>query len=394
MGRIQFILAYVVKRSKQWFHHVDRLVMTQRVFTVVLLSFIILAAIILLAAIRLIMGYGDFPPTFSTKSIEGETISAGVGGRPEEILIASPPTPIVMHIATDINPVDEASFPLPTIPPWPTLQNTPTAIPTPLATVIPPQQVPLNGVAWTTFIVIPPDVKANARQIFRTGQSMGRNPSAYSKVGDSTVENPHFMTRFDEGPYNLGPYSHLQPVIDAFHGSHARDSLAVQIGLHSWSANDPMWGDPAFCLPAETPIQCEIRIHNPAILLIRLGTNDVGTGNLFAANIRHIVETAIAAGVIPVIGTKGDRHEGSNENNEILRQIAAEYRIPLWDYDRIADTLPGRGLDQDAVHMLSFFAHDYNDPVAFTRGHAMHNLSALMMLDAVWREVILSGNEQ
>ena len=367
--------------------------MTQRFVTVVLFSFICLAVIILAAAIRLKREFDDFPIGFSANYLQGEGETTGVGGRPGDIMLERPPTPIVMNVTTGIETVDESIINLPTIPPWPTLQNTPTAIPTPLATVDPPQQIPVNGVAWASFVVIPPDVRDNARQIYLAGQAKGRNPNAYSKVGDSTVENPHFMTRFDEGPYNLGPYSHLQPVIDAFRGSHARDSLAVQIGLHSWSANDPMWGDAAYCLPAETPIQCEIRIHNPAILFIRLGTNDVGTGNLFAANIRQIVETAIAAGVIPVIGTKGDRHEGSNENNEILRRIAAEYRIPLWDYDRIADTLPGRGLDQDAVHMLSFFAHDYTDPVAFTRGHAIHNLSALMMLDAIWRGVILSRNE-
>ena len=110
---------------------------------------------------------------------------------------------------------------------------------------------------------------------------------------------------------------------------------------------------------------------------------------MFETNIRQIVETSIAAGVIPVIGTKGDRHEGSNENNDILRRIASDYHIPLWDYDRIADTLPGRGLEPDMAHMLTFYSHDYTDPTAFTRGHAMHNLSALMMLDALWREIVL-----
>ena len=53
-----------------------------------------------------------------------------------------------------------------------------------------------------------------------------------------------------------------------------------------------------------------------------------------------------------------------------------------------ANTLPRRDPDVDTAHMLTFFAHDYNDPTAVTRGHAMHNLTALMMLDAVWREVM------
>lgn len=276
---------------------------------------------------------------------------------------------------------------LPTVPPWPTMQHTPTPLAAVIASSEPPQRVAVNGIPWDSFIVLSPQTIARTTEIFELGQSLGRNAHVYSKVGDSTIEHPHFLTRFDEGAYNLGPYAYLQPVIDNFHGSHSRDSIAVQIGLHSWSANDPMWAEPALCLPNETPVDCEIRVNNPAILLICLGTNDVGVSGMFDENIRRIVDTAIAAGVVPVIGTKGDRHEGSNENNEILRRIATDYQIPLWDYDRVADTLPGRGLDIDNAHMLTFYAHDYNDPTAYTRGHAMHNLTALMMLDALWREV-------
>ncbi len=280
---------------------------------------------------------------------------------------------------------------LPTIRPWPTMQPTPTVMPTPPAAPIavePPQQVTVNGISWNRIINLSPETIAHAQSIYATGQSLGRNPHAYSKVGDSTSENPHFLARFDEGPYNLGPYAYLEPAVAHFHGSHSRDSVAVRIGLHAWTANDPMWAEPNLCLPNETPVQCEIRVNNPVILLIRLGSNDSGAGGSFDANIRQIVETAIAAGVIPVIGTKGDRHEGSNENNDILRRIAADYQIPLWDYDLVADTMPNRGLDVDNVHMLSYYAHDYTDPTATLRGHAMHNLTALMMLDALWRLVV------
>lgn len=235
---------------------------------------------------------------------------------------------------------------------------------------------------------MPDNVRQRALEIYRLGQTLGRNPAAYSKVGDSTTENPHFMTRFDSGPYNLGPFAYLQAALDHFAGSHGRDSIAVRIAMHAWTANDPAWADKAVCQPNETPVACEIRVHNPSVLLIRLGTNDVGVPGMFDANIRQIVETAINSGVIPVIGTKGDRQEGSNQNNEILRQIHYDYQLPLWDYDAVAATLPGRGLDVDFAHMNTFYAHDYNDPTAFTRGHAMHNLTSLMMLDALWREVL------
>ena len=355
--------------------------MSHRLHTVdlLLLTLVALFLVALGAAIWLIVGRDDAQPVAAA-------LTGGTGGQPLLAIPQSTPTLAQPGL-------------LPTIPPWPTMQNTPTSeattlpisqspnLQSPISSLPldPPQPMPLNGLPWESIIVLSPEAAAHAREIFAAGQARGRNPHAFSKVGDSTTENPHFLARFDEGTYNLGPYAYLQPAIDQFRGSHGRDSLAVAIGLHAWTANDPMWADDTLCLPNETPVECEIRIHNPAIIIIRLGTNDVGVAQSFDANIRRIVDTAIAAGVIPVIGTKGDRHEGSNENNDILRRIAADYRIPLWDYDRVAGTLPGHGLDVDAAHMLTFYSHDYTDPTAFARGHAMHNLTALMMLDALWR---------
>lgn len=314
-------------------------------------------------------------PTYSGFVPTPQVMRVGIGGAPPPLAAAPSPAPTT-------NPT-QTPRPTATTAPLPTA--TPTPRPSPRPALAPPLAVAVNGVPFEAIVVMPPEVVAHVRDIFAAGQALGRNPHAYAKVGDSTTENPHFLARFDDGPYNLGAYAHLQPVIDQFRGSHSRDSVAVRVGLHSWTANDPAWAEPGVCLPNETPVQCELRLHNPSILLIRLGTNDAGASAVFEANIRQIVDTAIAAGVIPVIGTKGDRHESSNENNDSLRRIAAESRIPLWDYDRVADTLPGRGLEQDAAHMLTFFAHDYTDPTAFSRGHAMHNLTALMVLDAVWR---------
>jgi hypothetical protein len=256
----------------------------------------------------------------------------------------------------------------------------------------PPQPTPLpttlNGLPLTTFLILPPNVLDNCRAIYAAGQALGRNPHAFAKVGDSTIENDHFLSRFDGGPYNLGDYAALQPVIDHFRGSFARDSAAVRIGLHSWTVFDPAWAEKPLCQPNESVIACEFRLHNPAVVFIRLGSNDVGVPAMYDANMRQIVQYAIDNGVIPVLGTKADRHEGSNQNNDILRQIAADYQIPLWEFDMVAGTLPGRGLDVDGVHMNTFYAHDYTQPVAFQRGHAMHNLTALLMLDALLSQVI------
>jgi len=260
----------------------------------------------------------------------------------------------------------------------------------------PPNPLPapptaLNGIPLTTIIVMPPGVLENSRAIYAKGQQLGRNPHAFAKVGDSTIAIDHFLSRFDAGPYNLGDYAYLERVIDYFPGSFSRDSAAMRIGLHAWTIFDPIWADKSICNPNENVITCEYRLHNPSIALIRLGANDVGAPSLYDENMRQIVQFSLDNGVIPVLGTKADRNEGSNQNNDILRQIAADYQIPLWEFDPVAATLPGRGLDVDGVHMTTFYAHDYTQPEAFQRGHAMNNLTALMMLDALLTNVILTA---
>ena len=254
-----------------------------------------------------------------------------------------------------------------------------TATPSPLPEM-------LNDVPLDAIIVIPANVRGHIREIYEQGQMLGRDPHAFSKIGDSTIENPHFLARFDNGTYNLADYAYLQPVIDHYAESFIRQGMAVRLGLHSWSILDPFWADKNTCEPNETVIACEFRLHNPSVVLIRLGSNDIGEVAGFKKNLRQIVEYTLLSGVIPVLGTKADRSEGpGNGNNNAIREVAEDFEVPLWDFDRIAQTLPARGLSSDGIHLTTFFAHDYASPVAFQRGHAMHNLTALMMLDAIWQ---------
>jgi hypothetical protein len=260
------------------------------------------------------------------------------------------------------------------------------------ATPTPSAGADLNGVPLERIIRLSPEVVARMRVVYQLGQELGNNPHAFSKIGDSTIENPHFLARFDESPYNLGIYAGLQGVIDAFRGSYARQGLAVQRGLHSWSVFDPMWADPIYCDPDEMLIDCELRVHQPSIVLIRLGSNDVGVPDSFEKNLRRVVDTCLAHGVVPVLGTKADRNEGTgNQNNEIIRRVAAESQVPLWDFDLAAQALPDHGLREDGVHMSYFYEHDYTLPNALLTGHGLHNLTALMMLDRIWREVMGGG---
>lgn len=271
----------------------------------------------------------------------------------------------------------------------PPAQPTPDAVATTTAFISAPYDPNgLNGVPLSSIIVMPPQTIATVRMIYGVGQAFKRNPQAFSKLGDSTIENPFFLARFDNTEYNLGNYSYLQTAIDTFHGSFARDSVAVRRGLHSWSVYDPMWADTTQCNIGETMLLCEIRLNNPIMLIIKLGSNDVGVPEQFETNMRHLVVDTTMQGVIPILSTKADRHEGSNANNDLIRKLAAEYNVPLWDFDLLASTLDGHGLAPDDVHLTTFYAHDWRLPESLTRGYGLMNLTGLMALDTVWRAAI------
>jgi hypothetical protein len=247
----------------------------------------------------------------------------------------------------------------------------------------PPDRV--NDLPFDSFLIMDDAVIEHMHEIFAQGRSLGRNPQAFSKAGDSTIESPYFLGRFDGIPYNLGNYTYLQTVIDHFKGSYGRESLAVRIGQHSWTLLNPAWADKKQCQAAESPLACEFRLNNASVLILRLGANDAGVPKLFEKNMRAVVEYAIAQGVIPVLSTKPDQRKGTEQINDILRKIAADYQIPLWDFARVSETLPGRGLGPDGVHLTGFYQHDYTLPQAFQRGHSVQNLTALIVLDEIWQ---------
>ena len=263
---------------------------------------------------------------------------------------------------------------------------------TPESGDVPPvQDVPLlvdpaavNGIPVDDIIVLPGDVARNVREIYDRGQLLGRDGHAFSKLGDSLIATPSFLTQFDTGVYDLGAYSHLQPAIDYFAGSYERYGVALRPGLHAWGVFDPLWANKDWCQANEDLLSCEIRLHNPGVLLILLGTNDAGNPPGFDYNMRKVVEFVIDKGIIPVIVTKADRFEGpENINNDILRQIAADYQVPLWDFDLVAETIPDRGLTDDKVHLTIFPENDFTLPQAYGTGHGVHNLTGLMALEAV-----------
>jgi hypothetical protein len=260
---------------------------------------------------------------------------------------------------------------------------TPVATPTAVVSVRPTGS--LNGVPISSIVLMPDAVRENIRSIYERGQALGRNPRAFSKVGDSTMVWPPFLTVFaDVRGYALGPYADLQTTISYYAGSFGRESIAVLAGMHTWTEFDATWTKSTQCKAGETPLVCELRVHNPSVAVIRLGTNDALEPAAYEQNMRRIIEYCLANGIIPALGSKPDRVEGpANTINQITLRLAETYKIPFWDYDLIAETVPGKGLQADGMHYIAGGPRDYRSAATYGFADSLEDLTGLMLLDTI-----------
>ncbi len=196
------------------------------------------------------------------------------------------------------------------------------------------------------------------------------------------------MGPFDGKPadYSLGTFTNLQPVIQAFHGSYGRTSLAAGRGFSAANALTSLWADRKTCLANETPLACEVRVNRPSFALVMLGTNDVYHQDTFEKNMRTILDFLIGQGVVPVLATKADNLEGDGAINAAIARLAYEYDIPLWNFWRAVQPLPDHGLQPDGSH-LTWAGPYFDDPARMKSAWPWRNLTGLQVLDAVWRGV-------
>ncbi len=239
--------------------------------------------------------------------------------------------------------------------------------------------------------------------IYGIGQALGNRADVFSKVGDSITVSAYFLQPIGERLYNLGEHNELQPVVDHFSAANARagnsfynPSLAAGVGWAAWGVLDPSLADPVYCLPGESPLGCEYRITRPAIALIMVGTNDAAyrSPQQYRSDLMEIVRISKEMGVIPILSTiphiPGFEAQVRELNGVVVEVTTAE-RLPLWDYGAAMDSLPNHGLGWDNLHPSA--PPDGYEVAADMRAHnlqygyVMRNLTALQMLDMVWRTV-------
>lgn len=290
------------------------------------------------------------------------------------------------------------------IPQWPTLdqaavqtqvaRTTPTATPPNTATPAPgtPTATPLPTLTpfpatWQDWPVVP-TVSDRVREIYERGQVKGRNGRMFTVLGDSNSLPDVFMSVFDNPErYSLGTeYAYLEPAIKNFLMAFSTTHVTVGSGFTFATMFAGFMADPEVCKPTENPIQCEFRVNNPAFMIIVLGSNHMGVPtSSHEEYLRDILDYAISEGIVPILATKADNMEGDNSINEMIVKVAADYDLPVWNFWRAVQDLPGKGLTEDDFH-LSYAHSFFDDPDRMIAAWPWRNLTAMQTLDVVWRK--------
>lgn len=292
-------------------------------------------------------------------------------------------TPIV-----SVQPTDAPLLSPPkTDPSQPTLSS-PTATPLiPTASQTP--KPPLEKDAWKQMPAVPTGVSDAMREVYRRGLVMGNDPTHFSVIGDCQNVSSYFLAVFEKpGEYSLGEeYAYLQPTIDYYQGSFSRVSVAVKGGFNAAAVISPLRADPEVCNANESPLDCELRLWNPSVVIVSMETWwSQKPEEEYAKYMRRVLDRIIETGAVPIIATKADNLEGDHAINATIAQLAYEYDIPLWNFWAAVQPLPDHGLSPDGFH-LTFARNFFDDPIRMKNAWPWRNLTALQTLDVVRRSL-------
>lgn len=274
-----------------------------------------------------------------------------------------------------------SATPTPTQEPTSETVSTETTEENPQQTPTMPIYIPLDPEDWQNWPVIP-GLSPQMIDLYKHGLELGRDPHAFSVIGDCQSSPTYFLSIYDEGRYALPEgQEYLQETIDWYAGSFSHLSITVKNGMTAPGVLNPLWRDIQLCESNETPIICEVRVNNPSLAIISLGTNWLPSTSYdqYVDYLAEIVRLLLSQGVIPVLSTKADNIEGDYSRNLAMAEVAAEYSLPLWNFWAAVEHLPNRGLDNTREDV--YLVHD---------GWDVRNLSALELLDHLHKQLLES----
>lgn len=252
-----------------------------------------------------------------------------------------------------------------------------TASPTPTAGLV--EAVGISVEDWKSWPVIP-QVPVHARDLYQQGLAQGRDPHAFSIIGDCQSLPETFLGIYDLDPALVGGLpEELRLTVENFANSFDRQSPTIKGGTTAGAALWSEWHENKFtCQSNETPLDCELRLHNPSIVIINLGTH-YETRNI--TYLRKILDKLTNLGIVPILATKADNRELDDRLNMEMALLANEYQVPLWNFYAAVSDLPnnGVGVKEGEEHLGEIYLSE--------EGLERHRYTALQALTAVWMAV-------
>jgi hypothetical protein len=232
---------------------------------------------------------------------------------------------------------------------------------------------------WKELPVIP-NVDSSIRAIYEYGQTLGNDPHAFSLFGDCQARPAEFFGVFETDADLVASLSaELQETVENFQGSFNRESPTAQDGTTPGALLWIQWHRGKYdCTFAETPVECELRIHRPSFVIIQIGTHFESRNTDY---LRRIIEQLLDAGVVPILATKADNREKDERVNRDMALLASEYDLPLWNFWAAVSNLPNRGLYTRDDRPLQ------GDIYLTDEAALIHRMSGLEALNVVWRAV-------
>ena len=252
------------------------------------------------------------------------------------------------------------------------------ALPSPRPSLTPDPSIPsLDLDAWKDQPVIP-TVDPSISAIYEYGQRLGNDPNAFSIFGDCQTRPEEFFGVFETDEAVVARLSpELQEAVDNFRGSFTRESSTSQDGTTPGSLLWTQWHRGEYgCSFAETPVECELRVHRPSFVIIQVGTHFESRNTEY---LREIILQLMDEGVVPILATKADNREKDERINRDMWMLASEYDLPLWNFWAAVSDLPNRGLYTRSDRPLQ------GDIYLTEPALEIHRMTGLEALNVVWR---------
>jgi len=178
-------------------------------------------------------------------------------------------------------------------------------------------------------------VQQRLRGIYDNGVAQGKRAAVFAIIGDDLARQNGYLAPFADPGLDLTGTG-FREIVDWYRqadvgdgrSSFSRVSVATGAGWRAQDILDPARSDTSVCNSGETPLDCELRLLQPAVAIVSVGYNDVFSNtdpNAFQTTMEQIIQNLLSKGIIPVVTTiqpiPGMEAQTDSINNAIIQAV-------------------------------------------------------------------------